>query len=397
MQASGQTIAETLLAWYDGHARALPWRAPPGTDPATLGPDWPYRVWLSEVMLQQTTVAAVAPYFARFTQRWPSVVALAAADETEVMSAWAGLGYYSRARNLIACARAVAVRGGFPDSEAGLRELPGVGAYTAAAVAAIGFGRAAVPVDANIERVVARLFAIREPLPGAKPAIRTAAEAITPAVRAGDFAQAMMDLGATICTTRSARCLLCPLRESCAGYAAGTPEAYPLKVAKKAKPQRRGRAFWIVQGDSVWLVRRPPKGMLGGMRALPGDGWSARGDGSGEGPGEPLGMVRHGFTHFDLELEVMAGKSATGEGEWWPLAELDSAGLPTLFAKAVRLALAPILLKDPAAQAQPDYRDQQHNQAEIAPPVLRRQRPQTRAEDRDRQDDPVAPAEEGNR
>ena len=337
-----QTIAETLLAWYDAHARALPWRAPPGSDPATLGPDWPYRVWLSEVMLQQTTTAAVAPYFARFTGRWPTVEALAAADEAEVMSAWAGLGYYSRARNLIACARVVAERGGFPDSEAGLRELPGVGAYTAAAVAAIGFGRATVPVDANIERVAARLFAIGEPLPGAKAAIRAAAEQIAPTERAGDFAQAMMDLGATICTTRSPRCLLCPLRQDCAGYSSGTPEAYPLKAAKKAKPLRRGRAYWIVREDKVWLVRRPPKGMLGGMRALPDDGWNARGNGSGEGVGEVLGVVRHGFTHFDLELVVVRGGDAMGEGEgeWWPLAELDSAGLPTLFAKATVVALA---------------------------------------------------------
>ncbi len=335
-----QTISETLLTWYDGHARTLPWRAPPGTDPATLGPDWPYRVWLSEVMLQQTTVTAVAPYFARFTARWPTVADLAAADESEVMSAWAGLGYYSRARNLIACARAVAARGGFPDSEAGLRELPGVGAYTAAAVAAIGFGRATVPVDANIERVAARLFAIGEPLPGAKSAIRDAAERIAPATRAGDFAQAMMDLGATICTTRNPRCLLCPLREACAGFAAGRPEAYPLKAARKAKPLRRGQAYWIVRDEAVWLVRRPPKGMLGGMRALPDDGWNARGDGNGAGQREVLGMVRHGFTHFDLELVVVAGDDASGEGEWWPLADLENAGLPTLFAKAARLALA---------------------------------------------------------
>lgn len=335
-----ETIAETLLGWYDGHARALPWRAPPGTDPATLGPDWPYRVWLSEVMLQQTTTAAVAPYFARFTARWPTVVDLAAADEAEVMSAWAGLGYYSRARNLIACARAIAARAGFPDTEAALRELPGVGAYTAAAVAAIGFGRASVPVDANIERVVARLFAIGEPLPGAKSTIRAAAERIAPTERAGDFAQAMMDLGATICTTRSPRCLLCPLREDCAGYASGSPEALPVKVEKKAKPLRRGRAYWIVREDKVWLVRRSPKGMLGGMRALPDDGWSARGDGDDDAAREMLGIVRHGFTHFDLELFVVTGEEAAGEGEWWPLSDLDTAGLPTLFAKAATVAMA---------------------------------------------------------
>ena len=335
-----QTIAQTLLAWYDRHARTLPWRAPPGTDQATLGPNWSYRVWLSEVMLQQTTVAAVAPYFARFTQRWPTVADLAAADQTEVMSAWAGLGYYSRARNLIACARAVAARGGFPDEEAELRELPGIGAYTAAAIAAIGFGRAAVPVDANIERVVARLFAIGEPLPAARLAIRAAAERIAPTLRAGDFAQAMMDLGATICTTRHPRCLLCPLRDMCAGHAAATPEAFPLKAKKKAKPLRRGRAYWIVRGDAVWLVRRAPSGLLGGMRALPDDGWNARGDGSGAGVGAVLGMVHHGFTHFDLELEVVSGDGVVGEGEWWPLDRLEHAGLPTLFAKAAGLALA---------------------------------------------------------
>ena len=395
MQTIAQNVAASLLVWYDGHARTLPWRAPPGADPATLGPDWPYRVWLSEVMLQQTTTAAVAPYFARFTQRWPTVAALAAADETEVMGAWAGLGYYSRARNLIACAREVARRGRFPDTEAGLRELPGVGAYTAAAVAAIGFGRATVPVDANIERVAARLFAIGEPLPGAKAAIREAAERIAPMLRAGDFAQAMMDLGATICTTRNPRCLLCPLREVCKGYAAGTPEAFPLKPKKKAKPLRRGRAYWIVRGEEVWLVRRPPNGMLGGMRALPGDGWSARGDGSGAGAGEVLGLVRHSFTHFDLELEVFAWDSATVEGEWWPLTRFEEAGLPTLFAKAARLALA--RLEDPPAQAQPDHRDQQHDQAEVAPAVLRRQCTQPRAENGDRQDDPVTPAEERDR
>jgi A/G-specific adenine glycosylase len=354
MQASAQTVAETVLAWYDRHARSLPWRAPPGVDVATLGPDWPYRVWLSEVMLQQTTVAAVAPYFARFVERWPTIADLASADDAEVMTAWAGLGYYSRARNLIACARAVAARGGFPDSEAGLRELPGVGAYTAAAIAAIGFGRAAVPVDANIERVVARLFAICEPLPGAKRAIRAAAERIAPVERAGDFAQAMMDLGAT--------------QSDCAGYASGSPESFPHKAAKKAKPLRRGQAYWIVRDSAVWLVRRPPSGMLGGMRALPDDGWSARGDGRGE-PGTSLGTVRHGFTHFDLDLEIVSAEAATGEGEWWPLADLDSAGLPTLFARAVRVALA--ALENAAAQAQPDHRDQQHDQAEIASAVLR--------------------------
>jgi len=338
-------IAPTLLAWYDRSARALPWRAPPGAPP----PD-PYRVWLSEVMLQQTTTAAVAPYFAHFTERWPTVAALAAADDAEVMAAWAGLGYYARARNLLACARAVAEKGGaFPGTEQELRELPGLGAYTAAAVAAIAFDQRAVVVDANVERVVARLFAIGEPLPGGRGAIRVAADSITPHKRAGDFAQAMMDLGATVCTVRNPRCLLCPLSDACAARREGAPERYPVKPAKTAKPHRRGLAFWIEREDAVWLVRRPGKGMLGGMRALPDDGWSARGDGSGDAPlpgaWQAGGIVQHGFTHFalDLHLALYSGDDwATlpgEEGEWWPLDRMDDAGLPTLFAKAARLAL----------------------------------------------------------
>ena len=329
------SISDLLLDWYDGHARHLPWRARPGSPP----PD-PYRVWLSEVMLQQTTVAAVKPYFAAFTARWPTVEALAAADEADVMAAWAGLGYYSRARNLVQAARAVAARGGFPDTEAGLRALPGVGAYTAAAVAAIAFGRRAVVVDANVERVVARLFAIGEPLPAARKAIRTHADAITPEHRAGDFAQAMMDLGATICTSRAPRCLLCPLAAVCEGRRSGEPERYPVKPAKRAKPLRHGTAYWIERDGAVWLVRREGRGMLGGMRALPGDGWSAKGDGAGGPAGKPLGLVRHGFTHFDLALAVEALADPLGEGAWWPLAQLGEAGLPTLFAKAARVAMA---------------------------------------------------------
>jgi A/G-specific adenine glycosylase len=297
-------------------------------------------VWLSEVMLQQTTVAAVRPYFAAFTQRWPTIEALAAAPETEVMAAWAGLGYYSRARNLVKCASAVAELGGFPATEAELRTLPGLGAYTAAAVAAIAFGERAVVVDANVERVVARLFAIDEPMPGARRAIRTRAGKITPELRAGDFAQAMMDLGAMICTSRDPKCLLCPLAEYCEGRLAGDPARLPVKAPKKAKPLRLGRAFWIEREDEVWLVRRPGTGMLGGMRALPDDGWSAGGDGSGGPDGQPLGLVRHGFTHFDLELSVQRASDPLGDGEWWPLERLEEAGLPTLFAKAARLALA---------------------------------------------------------
>ena len=341
-------ISDQLLTWYDRNARDLPWRLPPGSalpdDPA-----WPYRVWLSEVMLQQTTVAAVKPYFAKFVATWPTVEALAAAPDEMLMAAWAGLGYYSRARNLLKCARAVAERGGFPDTEAELRALPGLGDYTAAAIAAIAFGRRAVVVDANVERVVARLFAIEEPLPGARKAIRAAAATITPEGRAGDFAQAMMDLGSHVCTTRAPRCLLCPLADACEGRKVGKPERLPVKPPKKQVPERRGMAFWITRakGSQVWLVTRPPEGMLGGMRALPDDGWSAQADGSGKAPlagdWQRMGAVRHGFTHAQLTLEVRALETLSrprGEGQWWPVDTIAEAGLATLFAKAARLAIA---------------------------------------------------------
>ncbi|MXO66877.1 A/G-specific adenine glycosylase [Altericroceibacterium endophyticum] len=343
MDDSAGVISHTLLAWYDGHARQLPWRLPPGSRAAAD----PYRVWLSEVMLQQTTTAAVAPYFARFVERWPTVQALAAASEEEVMAAWAGLGYYSRARNLVKCAREVAQLGGFPDQEEDLRKLPGLGAYTAAAVAAIAFGRRAVVVDANVERVVSRLFAIEEPLPAARKQIRAAAERITPQQRTGDFAQAMMDLGATICTAREPRCLLCPLQADCMARAQGDPARLPVKAPKKAKPQRQGTAFWIERAGEVWLVTRSDKGMLGGMRALPDDGWSARADGSGDPPvagqWQDYGAISHVFTHAALTLSVRrldVADAPGGHGEWWPISALDEAGLPTLFTKAARLVLA---------------------------------------------------------
>lgn len=339
-----------LLDWYDTHARDLPWRNPPGA-PRPIDPNWPYRVWLSEVMLQQTTVAAVKPYFAKFTQTWPSVFDLAAAPDEEVMAAWAGLGYYSRARNLVKCSREVAKRGGFPTTEKALRELPGLGAYTAASIAAIAFGERAVVVDANVERVISRLFLIAEPLPLARKTIRVHADRITPHERTGDFAQAMMDLGSQVCTTKAPRCLLCPVREDCQARANGDPQALPVKPAKKAKPERKGTAFWIERGEGegaeVWLVQREGTGMLGGMRALPDDGWTARKDGSGaeplSGDWEDLGAVRHTFSHAHLTLQVKRARTdaaPTGEGKWWPLHEWEEAGLPTVFAKAAALAMA---------------------------------------------------------
>jgi A/G-specific adenine glycosylase len=386
--------AAALLRWYDVHARALPWRIPPGSA-ARPGP---YRVWLSEVMLQQTTVAAVRPYFDRFTTRWPDVFALAAAPAEAVMAEWAGLGYYSRARNLHACAQAVAARGAFPDTEAELRSLPGIGDYTAAAIAAIAFGRRAVVVDANVERVVARLSLIATPLPQARPLIRAATDAITPGRRAGDFAQGMMDLGATICLPRNPRCLLCPFATGCLARAEGRQEALPVKAPKKVKPQRKGAAFWIERAGAVLLMQRPGSGLLGGMRALPDDGWSAAGDGSGTKPlagaWRVLGMVRHSFTHFDLELTVHALEASgapTVDGTWVPLDQVEQAGLPTLFRKAAALGL-----DDAAADHQPQRRQHQHDQAEIAPARLARQGADHGPGDRDRQDQPVAPAQERN-
>ena len=261
-----------LLAWYDRHRRALPWRAAPGERAD------PYRVWLSEIMLQQTTVKAVAPYYARFLARWGDVRALAAAPLEEVLKAWAGLGYYARARNLHACARAVVERHGgeFPASEAALRALPGIGAYTAAAIAAIAFDVPASPVDGNVERVIARLFAVEAPLPGAKPELRRLARELTPQRRAGDFAQAMMDLGATICTPKKPACALCPWNEGCAAHARGDAETFPRRTPKREGALRRGAAFVARRADGFVLVRtRPAKGLLGGMTEVPTTEWAA--------------------------------------------------------------------------------------------------------------------------
>ena len=330
---SPDDFAARLLRWYDANARVLPWRILPGSDAV---PD-PYRIWLAEVMLQQTTVAAVAGYWRRFTDSWPTVADLAAADDTAVMAAWAGLGYYARARNLLACARAVvADHGGhFPDSEAALRQLPGIGDYTAAAIAAIAFARPAVVVDANIERVMARHAAITAPLPAAKPAIRAALAPRVPQQRPGDFAQALMDLGAGMCTVRTPRCAACPLAADCRGRASGIAASLPTKLPKKAKPQRYGTAWWIEADGALLLEHRPPRGMLGGMLALPGDDWS--GVDAADMAEEAVATVRHSFTHFDLQLAIVR-RSASGnciKGQWWPLNQLDAAGLPTLYRKAV--------------------------------------------------------------
>jgi len=314
-----------LIAHYAENARQLPWRE------RGRVPD-PYRVWLSEVMLQQTTVAAVASRFERFIARWPSLEALAAAADGDILSEWAGLGYYARARNLIACARAVAAMGGFPTSEAGLRSLPGVGEYTAAAVAAIAFGQRSAVVDTNVRRVIARMHGLAAPLASE---VRAHVLALTPADAPGDFAQAMMDLGATICRPKAPRCNECPLLPDCAAGRSGHPQAFPTAKAKARKPHRFGTVRWIQRGDRIWLIRRPPSGLLGGMAALPGSDWT-----DGALSSEPaLAVVRHVFTHFTLDLAVLAAGESEGEGWWQPIATLGDAGLPTLYRKAVDLTL----------------------------------------------------------
>ena len=295
----------------------------------------PYRVWLSEVMLQQTTVTTVTPRFTRFVERWPTIEALAAAEEAAVLHEWAGLGYYARARNLIACARAVATRGGFPRSEAALRTLPGVGAYTAAAVAAIAFGERAVVVDTNVERVVARLFGVARPVAEAKAELRALADRITPQDRPGDFAQAMMDLGATICRPRAPRCEECPLSDECAGFASGSPEDFPAAKVRRVRPHRFGVAWWTERDGALWLVRRPGRGLLGGMAALPGPEWSAQAL-----AGPVLASVAHGFTHFTLDLAIVARAMPDGDGWWQPLDRIGDAGLPTLYRRAIEAVLA---------------------------------------------------------
>jgi len=348
--------ARTLLAWYDRHRRHLPWRAAPGVTAD------PYAVWLSEIMLQQTTVAAVKPYFETFLRRWPTVDSLAAAASADVMAAWAGLGYYARARNLHACAKAVTeTHGGvFPDTEEGLRALPGIGPYTAAAVAAIAFDRKATVVDGNVERVMARIFAVTEPLPKSKPRLHELAASLTPARRAGDYAQAVMDLGATICTPKSPACALCPWMEVCAARRQGIAADLPKKAAKIATPVRHGVAFWMVRDDgAVLLRRRPPRGLLGGMMEIPSTPWRATPWTTTEAaPASPTpgklrwrllpGGISHTFTHFRLELQIMvadlpprrAAALAGDDLSWVDMAKIGDAGLPSVMAKVARHALA---------------------------------------------------------
>jgi len=335
-----------LLAWYDRHRRQLPWRALPGevSDP--------YRVWLSEIMLQQTTVKAVGPYFEKFTARWPTVTALGSASLDDVLRMWAGLGYYSRARNLHACAVTVLREhaGAFPDTEEGLRTLPGVGPYTAAAIAAIAFSRQTMPVDGNIERVVSRLFVVEEPLPKSKPRIQELAATLLGPSRAGDSAQALMDLGATICTPKKPACALCPLNDNCAARMRGDQETFPRKAPKKSGTLRRGAAFVVTRGDELLVRTRPEKGLLGGMTEVLTSEWLAeQGDAAARKQAPALtvtrwhrkaGVVTHVFTHFPLELVVytasVAARTRAPQGmRWVPIATLKDEALPNVMRKVI--------------------------------------------------------------
>jgi A/G-specific adenine glycosylase len=348
--------AQDLLAWYDRHRRRLPWRALPGRHSD------PYAVWLSEIMLQQTTVTAVKPYYEAFLTRWPKVEDLAGAPVEDVMTAWAGLGYYARARNLHKCANVVAADHGghFPDTEEALRALPGIGPYTAAAIAAIAFGRSAVAVDGNVERVMARLFAVTEPLPQSKARLRELAAKLTPLERAGDYAQGVMDLGATVCTPTSPACVICPWSEACEGRKQGIAETLPRKAKKAETPLRHGIAFWMVRADGcVALQRRPPKGLLGGMTEVPGSVWRAKAWSAAEAARiSPVkakwralpGIVSHTFTHFRLEMTARTANLTAAQAKklgpdilWTPLDQIGRAGLPSVMAKVAALALKNVI------------------------------------------------------
>ncbi|WP_087149195.1 A/G-specific adenine glycosylase [Pararhizobium antarcticum] len=356
MTSTAADAAALLIAWYDRHHRDLPWRISPAMAARGVRPD-PYHIWLSEVMLQQTTVQAVKAYFEKFRGLWPTVGALATADTEEVMKAWAGLGYYARARNLKKCAEAVARdhQGVFPDTEDGLKALPGIGDYTAAAVAAIAFNRQSAVLDGNVERVISRLNAIETPLPGAKPQMRALVAAMTPKDRPGDFAQGMMDLGATICTPKRPACSLCPLNGQCLALNTADPETFPRKAAKKDKPLRLGAAFVAVDTDgAVYLRKRAETGLLGGMTEVPGTVWTSRIDGDTSieaspfaADWQPCGAITHVFTHFELRLSVYSAIIAraspirnTGENGWWEPAEtLAGQALPTVMKKAIAQAI----------------------------------------------------------
>ncbi|MDC3401538.1 A/G-specific adenine glycosylase [Alphaproteobacteria bacterium] len=364
-----QLLAAPLLAWYDKHQRRLPWRARPNTKPN------PYHVWLSEIMLQQTNVTTVKPYFDHFTSQWPNFAALAAAPEEAVMTAWAGLGYYARARNLVACARRVSEQynGQMPKTEDELLTLPGIGPYTAAAISSIAFNRKAAPVDGNIERVISRYFAIHTPLPQLKKELKTSLPAYVPEDRPGDFAQAMMDLGATICTPKRPNCSICPWQENCEAKRLNIAEHLPIRAAKKQRPKRQGRVYWLQSHDGHVLTRtRPKKGLLGGMVEFPSTGWDPENDAPkdialGQNGRELTNGVRHIFTHFELDLRleyIELGKPEFAQAQlafpvddgfaWHPVQTLFSLALPSVMMKVYRTVVKQMEDRSvPADQAVP--------------------------------------------
>ncbi|NQV80708.1 MAG: A/G-specific adenine glycosylase [Alphaproteobacteria bacterium] len=343
--ATPDRLVAQLLAWYDQNRRTLPWRARPGEAAD------PYRVWLSEIMLQQTTVATVTPRFDEFLARWPTLEALAAAPLDDVLHEWQGLGYYARARNLHRCAQAVvATHGGaMPADETALRGLPGIGAYTAAAIAAIAFDRPAIAVDGNVERVMARFHCIETPLPAAKKELTVAAHALTPTMRAGDVAQALMELGATVCSPRQPLCGQCPWRADCAGYAAGLAPVLPRRAPRVARPVRRGLVFWLEDAQGrVLLRRRPETGLLAGMHEIPSTPWRAAPWALEEGLAHVpaaadwrllAGEVVHVFTHFRLDLQVARGRTVDGvpDGDWSAPDRFGDYALPTVMKKVAAL------------------------------------------------------------
>lgn len=351
-------LSDDMLDWYDANARTLPWRISPLESQGGISPI-PYHIWLSEIMLQQTGVQAVIPYFEKFLHKWPTVEDLAAADLDQVLTAWAGLGYYARARNLHKCAIHIRdeLNGIFPNTEEDLLKLPGVGTYTAAAIAAIAFQLPATVMDGNIERVMARMFNVHIPLPDAKPNLKEMAQKITPEHRPGDYAQAVMDLGATICTPRILKCTgRCPWEEACLGSKMGTADTLPLRKSKGAKPTRRGYAFWGEYQGHVWLRRRPEEGLLGGMMEVPSTPWQeSKSWKDVPAPQVPIitnwkemqGMVRHTFTHFHLELKIIkldfAEKIDHQEGDWFALNRLEDFALPTVMTKIVDHVREPVL------------------------------------------------------
>lgn len=360
-----QQLSEALLNWYDKHGRELPWRVRPVA--GKQAPADPYRVWLSEIMLQQTTVVAVKPYYENFLRLWPTITDLAKAEDEAVMVAWAGLGYYSRARNLLKCARLIVsdYDGAFPQTAAGLQKLPGVGPYTSAAIASIAFQDPAAVVDGNVERVVTRLLSIDVPLPAAKELVRTALVPIIPADRPGDLAQAFMDLGATLCSPKRPACSLCPLNENCTAFANGNQEKFPIKLPKKQKPTRTGAAFVMIRDDQeIWLQKRGSTGLLADMTQVPTTDWTASQDGASDADSAPMiadwkmtGKIRHTFTHFHLELTIYRSsftseqrddsakfKASTAmldaKGRWAPINQLEREALPNLMRKVVAEALS---------------------------------------------------------